>query len=201
MTMLATARHSIVRSRVLVADLLSRPRAERRVELAIRAHLYRLEQPIRLPPFTRYARRAESAEPRLHTHAVELLLTLTNRGRSCFRLFNAQLGINTLLRPRFDEEDGHLHLNRIFSSGNLVPLEGAAEGWRGQGPYFAIEPGVARTIHYLALIPQPSVLLQVVANLSPEQRRVPIDELKRGLYPFSAVRTYQLTGDGLLAQD
>jgi hypothetical protein len=184
-----------------VLDLFTRLRAraatQRPVQLEIAANLYALAQPILLPPFTRFMRRSASDGSQTHTHAVEILLTLTNRGRRRFRLFNAQLGVNTLLRPRLDSDDGHLHLNRIFTSGNIVP--GQCDPEAGAEPFYAVEPGVAQTIHFLALIPAPHELLQVVANVGLQRRRASVETMKRGLYPFSAVRTFQLGSSGGLA--
>ena len=66
---------------------------------------------------------------------------------------------------------------------------------------YYIEPNVEQTIHYLALIPQPRELLQVVAKFSLEPKRIfPHKERteNKGLFrkpyplPHTAARTYQI---------
>ena len=72
------------------------------------------------------------------------------QGRTRFRLFNAKIGVNTMRTgdPKFDKNDGHLHLTRVVTSGKHrsplwvpgKPLEETA--------FYYIEPGIEQTISY-----------------------------------------------------
>ena len=106
---------------------------------------------------------------------MELLLKFTNKGSTRVRLYNIQVGINTMRPPgqaEFDKEDGHLHLTRMHTSGNLVP-EFVVEGRKVEDTsFYDIEPGVEQTISYLCLISKPRELVQAFAMFSLEQRRL-----------------------------
>ena len=175
------------------------------IQLDIDAHIYPLSTPITVAPRTwkKGDERPTIADPRAHPYALEVLLRFSNNGRTRFRLFNAQIGVSTM-RPadetQFDEEDGHLHLTRVVTSGNIVPPFPV----RGKPPeetsFYYIEPGIEQTITYLTLIPEPRELLQVVAEFSfaqlrifPKQRRLP-----GGPYPHTAARTYGINTQGEL---
>ena len=175
------------------------------VELEIDSNLYQLDSPIQAKTPTWDKKGNVSTQDRLCTHAVEVLLKFTNKGSTRLRIFNIQLGINTMRPPeqtQFDAGDGHLHLTRIVTSGNLVP-EMPVEGKPiEKTSFYYIEPTVTQTIEHCTLIPQPRELLQVYVEFSltqtrifPQKRRLP-----GGLYPHSAARTYKIDSVGQIAQ-
>jgi hypothetical protein len=153
------------------------------------------------------------------SQAVEVLLKFTNKGKTRFRLFNAQIAINTILdcnKLKCDEDEGHLKLQRVFTSGNIVEkmtVQKTLLPWLlpssvnlcfdlKRTSFYYIEPDVEQTIHFLAIIPEPQGLLQVIGEFSLEQERI-FPEKKtgtQGLYPHKAVRTYQIK-DGRLVKD
>ncbi len=175
-----------------------------RIQLDIDANLYKLSLPVEVAPFTRFSKKPvddTSAKP--HTYAVEVLLKFTNKGKVRFRLYNAQVGINTmraLSDTKFNDEDGHLHLTRIFTSGNVVPIFPVKDKPVEKTSFYYIEPGVEQTIHYLALITEPRELIQIDASFSLRQERFSLEDMrtKKGLYPHSAARTFQIDEDGRL---
>ncbi len=168
------------------------------VQLDLDANIYRLAQPEHVGTRTwdKDGKPVDSP-PRPHTHAVELLLTFTNKGKTRVRMFNIQVGLNTM-RPanqaKFDEDDGHLHLTRIHTSGNIVPILRVENRPIEETSFYYIEPGVEQTVTYLCLVPEPRELLQVFAMFSLERVRLfPQKALgPKGLYPHTAARTFQL---------
>jgi hypothetical protein len=177
---------------------------KQRLQLEIDANLYKLAGPEQTEAYSwdRTGTRVTlPVQPR--THALEILLTFTNKGFRRMRLFNIQVGVNTM-RPRneaqFDPEDGHLHLSRTFTSGNLVPLFRVSGRPIEETSFYYVEPGVEQTISYLTLVAEPRELLQVHARFSLEQERLfPTKALgDKGIYPHSAARTYKLKSDGTL---
>ena len=133
-----------------------------------------------------------------HTHAVEVLLTFKNKGKTRIKIYNIQIGINTM-RPvneaRFDEEDGHLRLNRIHTSGNIVPKQFVKRKNVNKTSFYYIEPEVEQTISHLCLISEPRELIQVVAYFSLEHERIFPKKMHKpgGLFPHTAARTFQLS--------
>ncbi len=89
---------------------------------------------------------------------------------------------------KFDKEDGHLRLERVFISGNIVPKS---------SKFYYIEPGIEQTISYLTLITEPRELIMVWAKFSMEQTRIFPKKLTgdTGLKPHTAARTYQLDAE------
>lgn len=179
---------------------------KQRLQLDIDANLYKLSSPENVAAFTwdkEGKRISTSAQPR--THAVEVLLRFANKGLTRMRLYNIQVGINTM-RPQnevqFDEDDGHLHLTRILTSGNIVPLFRVEDMPVEKTSFYYIEPGVEQTITYLALIPEPRELLQIYAKFSLEQERIfPEREVAaKRMFPHTAARTYQVDAEGLLVK-
>src|SRR5947199_10602494 len=87
------------------------------VQLDLDAHIYKLTHPEHIPAkiWDKQGKPIDLS-PRTHTHAVEVLLKFTNKGKTRARIFNIQVGINAM-RPHdqaeFDSDDGHLHLTRI----------------------------------------------------------------------------------------
>jgi hypothetical protein len=179
---------------------------KQRIQLTIDANIYRLTSPEQAAGLTwdRQGNR-QKVPVQSRTHAIEMLLTFTNKGFTRMRLFNVQIGVNTM-RPQneaqFDQEDGHLHLTRIFTSGNIVPLFPVKDRPVEETSFYYIEPGVQQTISYLALTTEPRELLQIHAKFSLEQKRIfPQREVaKKGVYPHTAARTYKLDSDGSLAK-
>ncbi len=55
----------------------------------------------------------EPTKTKLRTHAVEILLRFTNKGMTRFRLYNAQVGINTMHpdKAKFSRPQSHGHWN------------------------------------------------------------------------------------------
>jgi hypothetical protein len=135
-----------------------------------------------------------------HTHAVEILLRFANKGKTRVRIFNIQAAINTMRPPdqaEFDEGDGHLHLTRIHTSGNLVPIFQVAGKPDEEASFYYIEPGVEQIISHLCLVSEPRELLQVFAMFSLEQRRLFPKRMRdpQGLYPHTVARTFQVMAD------
>lgn len=132
-----------------------------------------------------------------HTHAVEILLKFTNKGKTRVKMFNIQVGINTMRPPdqaQFDSGDGHLHLTRILTSGNLIPefrVEGEAVE---EASFYYIEPEVEQTITHLCLISHPRELIQVFAMFNFEKRRLFPERVRgaNGMFPHTAARTFPL---------
>lgn len=172
------------------------------IELEERTNIFKLDLPVTTDVFTWDRKGDRLTECQTCTHAVETLLTFTNKGATRLRLFNIQVGLNTMRPPQstqFDEGDGHLHLTRIRTSGNLVP-EMAVEGKPiEQTSFYYIEPTVSQTISYCTLIPQPRELLQVFVQFSMEQTRLFPMQTRRpmGLYPHTSAQTYKLDGQGV----
>lgn len=185
---------------------------KRWVQLDIDAHLYRLGSealPGKSYSWNEDGHRTDitaedaKAADKHYTHAVEVLLTFTNKGKTRCRLYNIQLGINTMREPgdtKLNEDDGHLSLRRLFTSGNIVPKFVTRGRPVEETSFYYIEPGVQQTITYLALIPTPRDLVQVVAEFSLEQRRIfPTKKVgPTGLFPHTAARTFQLDPESQL---
>lgn len=145
------------------------------------------------------------------THAVEILLKLTNKGKTRFKLYNLQLKIKTM--PEYnivtiDNDDGHLKLKTIFQSGNIVPKMQVKSKPVEITSFYYIEPDVEQTIHYLALITEPQELLQIIGKFSLEQKRIVLhkdkqnkqdkDKQNKQLFPHTVARTYQIRDDCLI---
>ena len=177
---------------------------KQRIQLDIDANMYALDPPEQVETFTwdRQGNRV-TAPARPHTHAVEILLNFANKGHTRLRLFNIQVGINTM-RPQdeaqFDPGDGHLHLTRIFTSGNIVPTFKVPGRPVEETSFYYIEPGVEQTVSYLALVSEPRQLIQIYAKFSLEQERIfPTRDIgSKGVYPHTAARTYKINPDGSL---
>jgi hypothetical protein len=175
---------------------------KQRIQLDIDANMYRLASPEQAEAFSwdRQGNRVTvPAQPR--THAVEILLKFTNGGFTRMRLFNIQVGVNTM-RPQneaqFDQDDGHLHLTRIFTSGNIVPIFRVNDRPVEETSFYYIEPGIEQTISYLTLITEPREVVQIYAKFSLEQERLfPTREVgAKGIYPHTAARSYKVNSDG-----
>jgi hypothetical protein len=168
------------------------------IQLDLDASIYKLTQPEQAEAKT-WDKKGEPVDlpPYIHTHAVEVLLTFTNKGKTRVRIFNIQVGINTM-RPlgeaEFDKDDGHLHLTRIHTSGNLVPIFRVKGKPIEKTSFYYIEPGVEQKITHLCLIAEPRELLQVFARFSLEQQRIFPGKVlgPKRLYPHTAARTFQL---------
>jgi hypothetical protein len=173
------------------------------VELDLDSHVYKLDSPVEADAYTWTREGERITKSRRLTHAVEILLKFSNKGSTRLRLFNIQVGVNTMraeAETQFDVGDGHLHLTRIFTSGNLVP-EMQVEGKPIElTSFYYIEPSVTQTIAFSTLIPQPRELLQVFVQFSLTQRRIFPHRLRLpdGLYPHTAVRTYKIDGGDIL---
>jgi len=179
---------------------------KQRIQLDLDANLFRLESPENVSSRT-WDRRGDQQTTRVqpHTHAIELVLKFTNKGFTRMRLFNIQVGINTMRaqdQAQFDEEDGHLHLTRIHTSGNIVPLFRVKDLPVEKTSFYYIEPGIEQTITYLALITEPRELVQIYAKFSLEQERIfpKKDVGPTGMYPHTAARTYAIAKDGSLSK-
>jgi hypothetical protein len=175
-----------------------------RIQLEIDADIYKLTSPEQAESFTwdRKGNRIAIPSQKL-THVIDIRLRFTNKGFVRMRLFNIQIGVNTM-RPgnevKFDKDDGHLHLQRIFTSGNIVPIFPVENKQAEDTSFYYIEPGIEQTISYLALISEPRELVQVQGKFSLEQKRIfPFkDKGEKELYPHTAVRTYKLDCDGMV---
>jgi len=171
------------------------------IQLDISTHLYKLHDAIGIPSVTWNREGEQEVLPaRNHTHAVEVLLKFTNKGRTRLKLYNLQTYINTMPtdRVKVAGTDGHLSLSkRLFTSGNIVPVFKVDNKPEEKTSFYYIEPGVEQTIHYLALITEPRQLLQVVAKFNLVQERTfPKGGRKPGeLYPHTVARTYKIDAD------
>jgi hypothetical protein len=167
------------------------------IQLDENTHIFKLNSPVSTSVFTWNKEGERIAKEQVCTHAVETLLKFTNRGPTRLRLFNIQVGLNTMRPPEqtvFDEGDGHLHMTRIFTSGNLVP-EMPVKGKPVElTSFYYIEPHVSQTISFCTLIPQPRELLQVFIQFSLAQQRIfpKATRFPTGLYPHTAAKTYKL---------
>src|SRR5206468_8171969 len=74
-----------------------------------------------------------------------------------------------IYQAEFDSDDGHLHLTRIHTSGNLVPVLSVEGRSIKKTSFYYIEPGIEQTITYLCLITRPRELLQVFAMFRSEE--------------------------------
>jgi hypothetical protein len=139
------------------------------------------------------------------THAVEIILRFTNKGKTRFRLYNLQIEIKTMPQSepvKISKRDGHLSLERVFKSGNIVPIMPVEGLPREKTSFYYIEPEVEQTIHYLAPITEPRELLQVIGKFSLEQKRIfpSKDREDTKVFPHTAARTYQIDKNGCLVK-
>jgi hypothetical protein len=148
---------------------------KQRIQLDIDANMHQLASPEQTEAFSwdRQGNRVTvPAQPR--THAIEILLKFTNKGFTRMRLFNIQIGVNTMRsqnEAQFDQDDGHLHLTRILTSGNIVPIFRVKGKPIEETSFYYIEPGIEQTISYLTLITEPREVVQIYAKFSLEQKR------------------------------
>jgi hypothetical protein len=174
---------------------------KKRIQFDIEAKIYKLSLEENVQSFT-WDENGEhkTTDREKHTHALEVLMKFTNKGFTRIRIFNIQIGVNTM-RPhneaKFSEEDGHLHLKRLFTSGNIVPIYKIDGKPVNKTSFYFIEPSVEQTITYLILIKEPRELLQVFAQFNFEQRRIfPFkDTGHKKLYPHISARTYMLNSN------
>jgi hypothetical protein len=167
------------------------------IQLDLDANLYPLSQPehAELKTWNREGKMTDS--PRNCTHAIEFLLKFTNKGRTRIRLFNIQVGVNTMdpaRKARFDAGDGHLELSRLHTSGNLVPPMKVKKKDVKTTSFYYIEPGVEQTITYFCLLSEPREFVQAWAKFSLEQERLFPENLRgpKGLYPHTAARIFRV---------
>lgn len=180
------------------------------IQFDIDANIYKLNTSTKeMKPFILEKDGTErKTQPEKHTHAVEVVLKFTNKGKMRLRIYNIQTKISTM--PTEDVrlgENGHLRLRTIFNSGNIV-----SETIK----FYYIEPQVEQVITFLALITEPRELIRVAGKFSLEQERIfPEKEVShkypfprkqicklfpclekcvalKGLLPHTAERTYQL---------
>ena len=179
---------------------------KQRIQFDIDANMYKLISPEQAEGFNwnkqgdRVARPAQS-----HTHIVEILLKFTNKGYTRIRLYNIQVGVNTMRsqdKAQFDQDDGHLHLTRIMTSGNIVPIFQVKDKPIETTSFYFIEPGIEQTISYLTLVTEPREIIQIYGKFSLEQKRIfPTKDVgEKGLYPHTAARTYKISEEGSLVK-
>ena len=184
------------------------------IQFEIEANIYKLKTPTeKMDPFIlEKDGKRRNTQPQEHTHAVEVVLKFTNKGKMRLRIYNIQTKISTMQTEdvRLGEE-GHLSLHTIFNSGNIVTKK---------IKFYYIEPQVEQVITFLALITEPQELIRVAGKFSLEQERIFPDKdvspkypfprkqicklfpclekcvALKGLLPHMAVRTYQLDSEG-----
>lgn len=149
-----------------------------------------------------------------HTHAVEVVLKFTNKSKRRLRIYNIQTKISTMGLPEkveLNQEEGHLRLDTIFNSGNVVPKK---------TKFYYIEPQVEQVITFLTLITEPRELIRVNGKFSLEKNRIfpekdvlpkysfltrqilkLLPEFKKcasseNLLPHTVERTYKLDSEG-----
>jgi hypothetical protein len=178
------------------------------IQLDLDAHIYALDNPVSAVPITWEAGATAPTElaRRSHPYALEVSLWFRNKGKTRFWLYNAQVGINAIVRhdeAHFTSADGHFHFNRVVTSGNIVtefrvknrPLEETSR--------FYIEPGVDQLITYVTLLPDVGELIQIEGKFSLAQTRIfPAKDIADHptLYPHNVARTYQIKNGELLGR-
>jgi hypothetical protein len=167
------------------------------IQFDVDARIFKLESLFEAKIFT-WDKAGNRIEKKLTcTHGIEVELTFTNKGSTRLRLFNIQLGLNTMRSSndaQFDEGDGHVHLTRMFTSGNLVP-EMPVKGLPVEKTsYYYIEPSVTQAITFFTLIPAPREFIQVYAEFNMAQKRLfpKSRRLDAGLYPHSVGRVFKV---------
>ena len=177
---------------------------KQRIQLDIDAHMYPLDSPENVEAFTwdKQGNRV-SVPSKPHTHVVEVLLKFTNKGYTRMRLYNIQVGINSMRaqnEAQLNSEDGHLSLTRIFTSGNIVALFEVKGKPIEKTSFYYIEPGIEQTVSYLTMISEPRQVIQIKAEFSLEQERIfpKKKQSSKGLYPHTASRTFKIGQDGSL---
>jgi len=168
------------------------------VELDVDANIFKLDTAIDTSSFTwdKNGNRCP-INGQQHTHALEISLIFNNKGKTRIRLYNIQIGLNTMrlsTKTKFDKDTGHLRLKRFFTSGNIVPEMRVEDKPIEKTSFYYVEPGVTQTITYLTLITQPNELLQIVGKFSLVQKRIfpKRTRMLRGLYPHTVSKTYQI---------
>jgi len=139
----------------------------------------------------------ENISSQTHTHVVEISFRFDNKGKTRFKLYNLQASMYTMRTPsevKFDDSDGHVSLQHLMTSGNIIPIMAAKEKNPNNTSFYYIEPGVSQVIRYVALVTYPRELIQVVGKFSMEQSRIfPGSQRgKLGLYPHTSSRVYPL---------
>jgi hypothetical protein len=179
---------------------------KQRIQLELDANMHELTSPELTEAFSWDEEgNRETVPAQSHTHALEILLKFTNKGFRRMRLYNIQIGVNTM-RPQnqaqFDPDDGHLKLTRVFTSGNIVPLFRVKDKAVEKSSFYYIEPGVEQTISYLTLVTEPRELVQIYARFSLEQKRIFPQKAvgQKRIYPATAARTYKLNSDGSMIE-
>ena len=174
---------------------------KQRIQMEIDANIYKLTSPENVESYTWNKKGERISIKQEHTHAVEILINFTNKGFVRMRLYNIQVGINTMREidsVQFDENDGHLHLTNIYTSGNIVPKFPVKHKPLNETSFYYIEPGVTQTISYLELIKQPRELIQIYAKFSLEQKRIfPEKDIgEKKVFPHTAAKTFQIDKNG-----
>jgi hypothetical protein len=198
----------------------------RLIEFDAKLAIFKLSQPERIKypnspkDGTRWEQPGGEPVEAVVSHLVEVQLIFRNKGKTRFRLFNAQIGLNTMRQPgeiRFDKAvgdsndnaraplmdgNGHVHLTRIFTSGNLVPKMPVRDRPINLTSFFYVEPGIEQVITYVAAITSPREVLQLYAEFSLAQERLfpGATRSSGGLYPHNIARTYAVTDSGLLGE-
>ena len=171
------------------------------IQLYIDAHLYALDMPITTAPKTwkKHAEKPTAEDPRSHPTRWRYSSGSATRTYA-LPIFNAKIGVNTMRTgdPKFDKNDGHLHLTRVVTSGNIVPPFWVPGKPLEETAFYYIEPGDRADDQLPPLVPEPRELLQIVAEFSLAQRRIFPKDLPEGLYPHTAARTYRINSDGEL---
>lgn len=168
------------------------------VQLDLDATIYRLSEPENAQGKT-WSKEGKPVElpNKEYKYAVEVLLNFSNKGKTRVKLFNIQLGINSMRqknKAKFDKDDGHLHLTRILTSGNIVPKFPVKGKPIEETSFYYIEPGVDQTITYLCLISEPRELFQVYAMFSLDEKRLFPKTTRgaKGLYPHTVAKTFPI---------
>ncbi len=170
------------------------------LQLDIGATIYPLNEPESISGITWDADGCRQQVPRNdHTYVVEVALKYANKGKTRVRLYNIQVGINTMRakgEAKLDKSDGHLKLRRLITSGNLVPEMPVCGNPIEKSSFYYIEPGVEQVITYLCLISEPRELIQVFAKFNLDQKRLFPEKEKgrKGLYPHTAAKTFPIPG-------
>ncbi len=168
-----------------VFELKKYRRLQQWIQFDIDLTLYKQKSAVKMAAYS-WCNKGKDTVIKPHTHVVEILLKFTNKGKTRARIYNIQAFINTM-RPaaetKREQEEGRLILTRIFTSGNIVPRK---------NKFYYIEPGVEQTISYVALIPEPRDLIQVVGRFSLEEKRIfPEKETDtKDLQPHTTSRIY-----------
>ncbi len=168
------------------------------IQFDINSNIIKLSEPEKCKGYT-WSAKGERKEinNELYTHAIEVDLVFTNKGKTQIKLYNIEVFANTMRDTgdvKVSEDDGHLVLKRLYTSGNIVPVYKVPNTKEEKSSFYYIEPGVQQSIKHLFLIPEPREFIQVAAQFSLEDERIfpKIKRKKGGLFPHTVSKIFSV---------